>query len=104
MILALCNLLITLALGGVVWWNVRRTDAALSESPSAVVQRLLEIEAEWHSTLDLLTKQQKKLAKRARDENSDALGAPPSLDLASGDPQQRKAAMRAVARQRGLLR
>jgi hypothetical protein len=104
LILAICNLLATLALGGVVWWNVRRTEAALTQAPSHVVQRLLEIEAEWHSTLDLLTKQQKKLSKRAKDASADALEAPPSLDLASGDPHQAKQAYRALARQRGLMR
>jgi hypothetical protein len=104
MFLAICNLLLTLALGAVVVWQVRATLAARDQQPSAVLQRLLEIEAEWHSVLDLLTKQQKRLARRSKVETEDALGAPPSLDLASGDPQAAKASYRALARQRGLLR
>jgi hypothetical protein len=103
-ILAVVNLLITLALCGAMALLARRTLAALSVHPSELAQRMIEIEAEWASTLDLLTKQQKKLAKRTKDESRAVLEGDSSPDLAAVDPHQRKAALRAVARQRGLMR
>lgn len=103
-ILAVVNLLITLAVSGVLAWITRRTLSALSVHPSELSQRMIEIESEWASTLDLLTKQQKKLAKRTKDESRAALEGSQEPDLAAVDPHQRKAALRAVARQRGLMR
>jgi hypothetical protein len=98
------NFLFTLALCGVLAWLARRTLAALSVHPSELAQRMIEIEAEWASTLDLLTKQQKKLAKRTKDESRAVLEGSQEPDLGAVDPHQRKAALRAVARQRGLMR
>lgn len=98
------NFLFTLALCGTVAWLAKRTLSALSVHPSELSQRMIEIESEWSSTLDLLTKQQKKLAKRTKDESRAVLEGSQEPDLSAVDPHQRKAALRAVARQRGLMR
>lgn len=67
MILAALNLLFTLVVSGGLAVYVRRTLRERAVSPTELLARVAELEAEWVSTLDMLTKQIKKLSKRERD-------------------------------------
>lgn len=91
--------LCSLAVSAVTVAITVRTIRERSPAPQEVVSRMLELEAEWASTLDLLTRHQKKQSKRERDALKSLEQAPeaptPGLPLD-------KAALRLLARQRGL--
>ena len=91
--------IISLVTNGLVVVYLLRTHRTPEPTTTEQMARMLEIEAEWGSTLDLMSKQLKKLAKR----ENDALRAsqshePGALDMSTASKDE----LRRIARARGL--
>ncbi len=100
-LLAILALIASLAASGVAWILYRATLAARSGTPGEVMVRMAELEQEWASTLDSNARFLKRIAKREQDaaKRASSADAPPEIPNLNG-----KAALRAVAREKGLMR
>lgn len=94
LILSLASSVLCLAL-------YRATATARSATPGEVLVRMAELEQEWASQLDSNARFMKRLAKRQQDEAKRASESSETHDLNGGDP---KSQLRAIARQKGILR
>jgi hypothetical protein len=100
-LLAALSLILSLGASAVAVWCLQRTNAARSATPGEILLRMTELEQEWASTLESNARFMKRLAKRESDAAKRASEAPETPDLNGADP---KSNLRALARQRGILR
>lgn len=75
-----------------------RTLQARSVTPTALLNEWSEMQAEWASTLEMLSRHEKRRAKRAKDDLIPAQAVP-----VTGDKAAVKQQLRDIARQRGLM-
>lgn len=76
----------------------RATKAARSSTPTEVLIRMAEIEQEWSSTLEGNARFMKKMSQRMKRDETAQIAPETTNVTPTGD----KAALRALARQRGL--
>lgn len=101
LLLDLLALILSLASAGVALVCLVRTNAARSATPGEVLLRMTELEQEWASTLESNARYLKRIAKRESDAAKRASESPQNDEPTNGDG---KAHLRALARQRGILK
>lgn len=98
---AAAALILSLASSGVALYCLVRTNAARSATPGEIILRMTELEQEWASTLESNARYLKRIAKRESDAAKRASESPQTDEPTNGDG---KSHLRALARQRGILR
>lgn len=101
LILSAAALILSLVASGVALACLLRTNAARSATPGELLLRMTELEQEWSSTLESNARYMKRLAKRDSDAAKRASESPQIDEPANGDG---KGHLRALARQRGILK
>lgn len=95
-------LILALAGCGAAWLTYRATLSARSGTPGELMVRMAELEGEWQATLDGNARFLKRLAQREK--RSAEKVAQEALEPTNGAGVGDKAQLRALARQRGILK